>query len=122
MLNCSKKNRFVFLGDWKQLCTCTTFLERIKITDNAGLVDLLNRLAGIKPENVSSRKNKQQKEETPIEESYLGNLSDYLLYYFGSFNLESNSGKSQHLHGTLEHMSIVAKKKIKIDLFCYVLF
>jgi hypothetical protein len=56
-----QKNRFVLLGDWKQLCTCSTFLERIKITDNAGLVDLLDRLAGIKPENVSSRKNKTTK-------------------------------------------------------------
>jgi hypothetical protein len=116
-----QKNQCKFLGDWKELCTRTTFLERSKITDKAGLVVLLDRLAGIKPENVSSRKNKttkgrdtnrgkvlslQQDVKNDCNSSYLGNLFDYLLYYFGSINLESNSGKSQHLHGTLEHMSV----------------
>jgi hypothetical protein len=51
-----KKNHLKVLGDWKELCTHTTFLERSNIT-NAGLVLLLDRVACIKPENVGLRKN-----------------------------------------------------------------
>jgi hypothetical protein len=103
-----QKNQFKFLGDWKQLCTCTTFLERIN-KYKVGTVLILDRVAGIQPENVSSRGkvlSLQQDVKNDCNSSYLGNLSDYLLYYFGSINLESSSGKCQHLHGTLEHMSV----------------
>jgi hypothetical protein len=56
-----KKNRLKVLGDWKELCTHTTFLERSSMT-NAGLVLLLHRVASIEPENVGVLKRKREED------------------------------------------------------------
>ena len=52
------KNRLISFGDWKELCTRFNAVERKNMT-NAGLVLLLDKVAGIQPENVSSRKIKK---------------------------------------------------------------
>jgi len=49
-------NDLFFLGDWKKFCTRFNAVDRGNTT-NVGLVLLLDEVAGIEPENVSSRKN-----------------------------------------------------------------
>jgi hypothetical protein len=54
-----KENDLIVLGDWKELCTHTTFLERCN-KYNDGLVLLLDRVACVEPENVRLRKLKKK--------------------------------------------------------------
>jgi hypothetical protein len=104
-----------FLGDWKKLTK-----EEKKIYPH-GLKHLLDEKAGIESENVSLQKNKmakgrdtnrgkvlslQQDIKNNCNTSYFTTLSDYLLRFFGSINLESDSGKNQHLQGNLRNMSV----------------
>jgi hypothetical protein len=104
-----------FLGDWKKVT------KEQKKSLPIGLVNFLDEKAGIESENVSSQKNKTAKGRDTNREkvsslqhdiknncntSYFATLSDYLLHFFGSINLESDSGKSQHLQGTLGHVSV----------------
>eukprot|EP01080_Neovahlkampfia_damariscottae_P009109 gene9109-1200_t len=54
-----RSERLKFLGDWKDLCKTTKFSERSN-KYNDGLVLLLDKVAGIEPEN--------EEEETPATE------------------------------------------------------
>jgi hypothetical protein len=84
------KNHLKFLSDWKKV------RKESKKKFSSGFVNFLDEKAGII--QVRCRKIQLQKDET----TYLGTLSEYFLYFFGSKNMESNIGKDHHAQDTLE--------------------
>jgi hypothetical protein len=115
------KNRLIILGDWKELCSRFNAVERSNMT-NAGLVLLLDRVAGIEPKNVSSQKiqkktgkSKEKVVEENIQTMDMEKTNNFTLFnsvfhwvsdYFWLNDLECNKGNDQFLHSHFEHRNV----------------
>jgi hypothetical protein len=116
-----ENNQLESLRDWKELCVYTTFLERSNMI-NAGLVLLLDRVAGIEPKNVSSQKIQKKtgkSKEKVVEENIqtmdmektnyftlFNSVFHWVSYYFWLNDLECNKGNDQCLHSHFEHRNV----------------